>query len=81
MTRTLPTAAQSSTHGTTIMLAGVPYLIKTGDGRTVEGETDAQGRTGVVWTDSPLPLQVIARPKPMGGDDPYHVPEWRSEDI
>ncbi|WP_420106781.1 PAAR domain-containing protein [Herbaspirillum huttiense] len=62
-------------------LAGVSYLIKTGDGRTVEGETDAQGRTDVVWTDSPLPLQVIARPKPMGGADPYHVPEWRSEDI
>ncbi|MCI1004096.1 hypothetical protein HWE01_04645 [Herbaspirillum sp. C7C8] len=63
------------------MLAGVPYLIKTGDGRIVEGETDAEGRTDVVWTDSPLPLQVIARPKPMGGADPYHVQDQRCEDL
>ncbi|WP_241821187.1 hypothetical protein [Herbaspirillum sp. C7C8] len=47
----------------------------------MEGETDAEGRTDVVWTDSPLPLQVIARPKPMGGADPYHVQDQRCEDL
>lgn len=56
-------------------LAGVPYTIKTGDGKTFEGETDAQGRTDVVWTDSPLPVEVVAHPKPTEDADPYHYGE------
>lgn len=53
-------------------LAGVLYTIKTGDGKTFEGETDAQGRTHVVWTDSSLPVEVVAHPKPAEDADPYH---------
>jgi uncharacterized Zn-binding protein involved in type VI secretion len=53
-------------------LAGVPYTIKTGDGNTFEGETDAQGRTSVVWTDSPQAIEVVAHPKPAADADPYH---------
>lgn len=56
-------------------LPGVPYTIKTGDGKTFEGETDAQGRTDVVWTDSPLPVEVVAHPKSPEDADPYHFGE------
>lgn len=62
-------------------LAGVPYTIKTGDGKVFEGTTDAEGRTDVVWTNSPLPVEVVAHPKPAGGDDPYHYAESRSEEV
>lgn len=54
------------------LLSGIAYTITTGDGQVVEGETDAQGRTEVVWTDSPLPIEVVADPKPREDDDPYH---------
>lgn len=54
---------------------GVPYTITTGEGNIFEGETDAEGRTGVVWTDSPLPVEVVTRPKPAEVDDPYHYAE------
>lgn len=57
------------------LLIGVPYTIKTGDGQVIEGETDSDGRTSVVWTDSPLPVEVLAHPKPVDGDDPYHFIE------
>lgn len=50
----------------------VPYTIKTGDGKIYEGETDANGRTSVVWTDSPLPIEVVAHPKTDNDVDPYH---------
>ncbi len=53
-------------------LAGVPYTVKTGDGKIHEGETDAQGRTDVVWTDSPKPIEVVAIPKTDDNRDPYH---------
>jgi uncharacterized Zn-binding protein involved in type VI secretion len=53
-------------------ISGVPYTIKTGDGRTIEGETDVLGRTDVVWTDSPLPVEVVIHEKPAVDTDPYH---------
>lgn len=53
-------------------LAGVPYTIQTGDGRSVAGETDSQGRTEIVWTDSPEPIEVIAQPRTRADVDPYH---------
>jgi len=53
-------------------LAGVPYTIQTGDGMSITGETDSQGRTGVVWTDSPKPIEVIAHPRSEANIDPYH---------
>lgn len=53
-------------------LAGVPYTIETGDGQSVAGETDSQGRTEIVWTDSPKPIEVIAHPQPAESEDPYH---------
>ena len=62
-------------------LAGVPYTIKTGDGKTFEGETDSQGRTDVVWTDSPLPVEVVAHPKPADDADPYHYAELNYEGL
>lgn len=62
-------------------LAGVPYTVSTGDGKTFEGETDAEGRTDVVWTDSPLPVEVVAHPKAANGEDPYHYAESRCEEI
>jgi uncharacterized Zn-binding protein involved in type VI secretion len=57
------------------LLTGIPYTIRTGDGNVVEGETDSDGRTGVVWTDSPLPVEVQAHPKSAEGEDPYHYAE------
>lgn len=62
-------------------IAGVSYTIKTGDGKTFDGETDAQGRTDVVWTDSPLPVEVVARPKSTTSDDPYHYAGPKGEEI
>jgi uncharacterized Zn-binding protein involved in type VI secretion len=56
-------------------LAGVPYTIKTGDGTSIEGETDVHGRTDVVWTDSPLPVEVVAHPRAADDADPYHYAE------
>jgi uncharacterized Zn-binding protein involved in type VI secretion len=53
-------------------LPGIPYTVKTGDGTTIQGTTDAQGRTGIVWTDSPLPVELIAHPKMDENADPYH---------
>jgi len=61
------------------LLTGVPYTIKTGDGQVVEGQTDSNGRTSVVWTDSPLPVEVVAHPKPSEGEDPYHYIEPAGE--
>ena len=63
------------------VMVGLPYTIKTGDGQLFEGLTDALGRTDVVWTDSPLPVEVVTHPKPVAGDDPYHFPESRCEEI
>ena len=53
-------------------LAGVPYTVKTGDGRSVTGETDSQGRTEIVWADSPKPIEVVAHPRSGPDADPYH---------
>jgi len=54
------------------LLAGVPYTIKTNEGNVYRGETDAEGRTDVVWTDSPLPVEVITHPTQNEDADPYH---------
>nr|WP_246490815.1 PAAR domain-containing protein [Chitinivorax tropicus] len=62
-------------------LTGVPYTIRTGEGRAFTGETDEQGRTDVVWTDSPLPVEVVAHPKPVDDTDPYHYAELNYEGL
>lgn len=54
-------------------LKGWLYSVITADGQQIEGETDQQGRTQVVWTDSPEPVQITARPPARPSDDPYHV--------
>lgn len=54
-------------------LKGWLYSVTTADGQQIEGETDQQGRTQVVWTDSPAPVQITARPPTRPGGDPYHV--------
>lgn len=51
---------------------GWQYTVITAEGQQIEGETDAQGRTEVVWTDSPAPVQVKAEPLRRKDDDPYH---------
>jgi uncharacterized Zn-binding protein involved in type VI secretion len=56
-------------------LKGWLYSVITADGRQIEGETDQQGRTQVVWTDSPEPVQITARPPARPDDDPYHFAE------
>ncbi len=57
------------------VVANVPYAVTTGEGNTFEGETDAEGRTSVIWTDSPDAVDVTVLPKPAAGDDPYHYSE------
>lgn len=51
------------------------YTITTVEGQQVEGETDKQGRTQVVWTTSPEPIQITAKPPDRPNDDPYHYAE------
>lgn len=55
--------------------ANVPYSATTGEGNTFEGETDSEGRTGVIWTDSPDAVDVKVLPKASATDDPYHYSE------
>lgn len=62
-------------------LVGVPYTIKTGDGKVFEGETDGEGRTEIVWSDSPKPVEVIAHPKLSEDEDPYHYAEQNYEGL
>jgi len=56
-------------------VANVPYSVTTGEGNTFNGETDSEGRTSVIWTDSPDAVDVTVLPKPSAGDDPYHYSE------
>lgn len=56
-------------------LKGWLYAITTADGQQVEGETDEQGRTQVVWTDSAEPVHVTATSPGTQSDDPYHYGE------
>lgn len=57
------------------VVANVPYSVTTGEGNTFDGETDSEGRTSVIWTDSPDAVDVIVLPKQAAGDDPYHYSE------
>ena len=66
--------------GTRQGIAGVKYTLTTDDGRTVEGETDEQGRTDVVWTAAPDGVDVALHGQAGESDDPYHFPEQLSED-
>jgi uncharacterized Zn-binding protein involved in type VI secretion len=63
------------------LAANVPYSVTTAEGNTYEGETDAEGRTGVVWTDSPDAIDITVLSKPSEGDDPYHQDEQASGDF
>lgn len=56
------------------------YTLDIADGRTIEGETDEQGRTNVVWTHSPDTISALLHPQPGKSADPYHFPEPASED-
>ena len=60
--------------------ANVPYSVTTGEGNTFEGETDAEGRTDVIWTASPDPIDFTVLPKKNEADDPYHYDEQASGD-
>lgn len=55
--------------------ANVPYSVTTGEGNTFEGESDAEGRTDVIWTDSPEAVDFTVLPKKNAAVDPYHFDE------
>lgn len=63
------------------LMADVPYVVTTGEGKTFEGQTDANGRTAVVWTDSPDAVDVHVGEKPSDSDDPYHYDENSNEGL
>lgn len=66
--------------GTGKGVAGLKYKLTTGEGRTVEGETDEHGRTDVVWTTAPDDIGVTLHGEAGGAGDPYHFDESLSED-
>lgn len=61
-------------------IASTPYTISMADGRIIEGVTDDDGRTSVVWTATPDDMTIAVRLQPDQSDDPYHFPEPRSEE-
>jgi uncharacterized Zn-binding protein involved in type VI secretion len=63
------------------LMANVPYFVRTGEGRTYEGETDAEGQTDVVWTDSPDVIEVKVGPRIADSPDPYHYDEQAYGDL
>lgn len=63
------------------LMSNVPYVVTTGEGKTFEGDTDAEGRTAVVWTDSPDALDVQVGDRPTNTDDPYHYDEPTDEGL
>lgn len=62
-------------------LSGVYYSIKTEEGRVFTGETDAEGRTDVVWTDSPKPVEITIGEEEKERDDKYHAQTGQYEGI
>lgn len=67
--------------GTGKALAGVKYTVTTAGGRVIEGETDEDGRTGVVWTDGPEGMVLVLGGTDGTGADPYHYSETITETI
>ena len=59
----------------------VKYTVESADGRVTDGETDADGLTGVVWTEHPADTKLIVESTGEVDDDPYHFPEPSAEDI
>ncbi len=57
------------------LMANIPYWARTGEGRIFEGETDSEGRTAVIWTDSPDAIEVAVGPRTDDDTDPYHYDE------
>ncbi|MCP3655437.1 PAAR domain-containing protein [Herbaspirillum sp.] len=55
-------------------VAGMSYTINSGT-KVVQGETDGQGRTEVVWTAASESVELIAHPKQDLDKDPYHYAE------
>lgn len=56
-------------------IADMPYTLRAQDGQVVQGYTDAQGRTDVLWTDAAAQVEVAAHPEPAYDADPYHYGE------
>lgn len=61
-------------------LADMAYTLDIADGRTIEGDTDEQGRTNVVWTHAPDDMTVSLNPPAGKSNDPYHFPESSSKE-
>jgi uncharacterized Zn-binding protein involved in type VI secretion len=62
-------------------LPRVYYSIKTEEGRVFTGETDCEGRTDVVWTDSPKPIEITIGEEAKERNDKYHAQTGRYEGI
>lgn len=63
------------------LMANVPYSARTGEGRIIEGETDAEGRTAIIWTDSPEAVEIKVGPRATDEIDPYHYDEQDYGDL
>lgn len=63
------------------LMSNVPYVVTTGEGNTYEGDTDEEGRTAVIWTNSPDAVDVQVGDKPADTDDPYHYDEQSDEGL
>lgn len=61
-------------------VAGLNYTVSSDDGRMIEGETDDLGQTGLIWTGSPVGMEVELGPAMGQSVDPYHYSETSSED-
>lgn len=63
-------------------LPSVYYKITTGEGTVLEGYTDPQGRTGVVWSKSPQPITVeVDTNKTQAHTTPYHRKDQDYSDL
>ena len=63
------------------LIPHVPYSARTGEGRVFEGVTDAEGRTAIIWTDSPEALEITVGPQPSRTPDTYHRDEQDYEGL
>lgn len=60
-------------------MPNIGYSIKNNEGEIFEGTTDAQGRTDVVWTESPKPIEIkIVRKEER---DNYHIQSEKYEGL
>ena len=62
-------------------LANLRYTINTREGARFDGETDAEGRTRVVWTTAPQAVELVVHARQAKDADPYHYAELDYEGL